>query len=117
MMPSLEETSLNSLSESEMSDTEIRDPRQQTLRRFFAPTQPSSSMDMATVTQNVSTVCSLTTTQNSFPDTDVSGGSVTSGSTTPYSEEMQMDVPMDMGANNGLSISTGKTWVGGIGWM
>jgi hypothetical protein len=106
-------------SEAEISEAEIPDPRQQKLRRFFLPTQPSSSMDLGLTNQKVTTASSFGRIQNDFPDAELSVDSATSGSTTPYSEEMEMDVPMDIEADNGnhRTVSDAKTWVGGIGWM
>jgi len=118
---SFEEPTLDSSSESEMPNTEALDPRQQTLHRFFFPAKSPSSTELEDVKRQTSAaISSLGRIQSKFLDGGVSvGSSAISGSTTPFSENMQTNALVDVEIGRGLhrDVSSGMKGVDEIGWM
>ncbi|EEA22868.1 hypothetical protein TMatcc_001724 [Talaromyces marneffei ATCC 18224] len=101
------------------SEREALDPRQQTLLEFFRPTPASSSLTKVGTlyNNNESKVSKLDAepVQSNPIEFEYDQSCSVSGSSTPYSTGMDVDMNMDVDPNTNYTPE--KRWTGGISWM
>ncbi|KAB8253588.1 hypothetical protein BDV32DRAFT_133876 [Aspergillus pseudonomiae] len=106
--------------ESDSLPSEIVDPRQQTLHKFFQPSRPLSSQPGSKHVKQQTD--NIPRTNNSFLkrhdlDTISNVASIGSSAASPSSQDTTVDMEMRMNSGSNDSVENSTRWNRGSGWL